>query len=286
MKKQRRAVVQADALVEALVKHEHLELRFDRWKIGRLEVTAEAVDALWPEVVEALRRTGQRPAVTHVVFEDDAHYEAPTFLAELTAMAQLVLYGNTLIDDLSALADHPSLKRLALTNYCGLYRAEQYAVLDTIAGLEEIILFGEYLDLYEPVLGEATLGRLRSLWTSWDVFGMIPAGSMPRLERLTLTLQDEQDVLELLGEDVDPSERLTDALMRARLATLADGGWLRLLHWHEQSWQGRAEAEAVFARWLPEGARITHHWQDQQPTLMDLASRGDAFLGGRSLLGV
>ncbi|MBH23216.1 MAG: hypothetical protein CMH57_01905 [Myxococcales bacterium] len=260
-----------DALITALSETTELRIESGDWHLGEFIAPQDEIDAAWG----ALDPT--RVAVEKVIFFDDGHYEAPTFLSAFGQLEELVLYGNTLIHDLSMLAHHPRLQRVALTNYCGLTTAEQLAFLSTLPHLNELILLDGYLELPAPALPAEVTTRLRSLWLSWAGFAGLTPAPLKQLERLTIELTD----VDAFTRGVNDLE----ARLRALLTPLGDrGGRVRVFHRHRADAADRAQLEASFARCLPDGATTTHHWRGQPPEPMQVLSHGDAFLGERPLL--
>lgn len=258
-------------LLDALARHETLRIESEAWHLGDIDFPSQEVDDVWSAVINAAQADPERrPRVKRVIVMDDSHYESLPFLSGLSDLEELTLYGVTLVDDLSALAHHSSVRRVAFTNYCGLYETEHFEVFETLERLEEVIFFGGYLDLYELGWSERLLGQLRSLWVTWPMFVRLKVGALAGLQRLTVESQTEA----FLPEELEDGELEAhfDAL------TMAPGATLRMFH---DGTQDDAIASMI-SEWTssPE-LRLEHHWEDVEA--MQTLNEGDAFLGGRAV---
>ncbi|PRP96059.1 hypothetical protein [Enhygromyxa salina] len=266
-------------LLAALSKTQELHLESGQWRLGEFALANESVDELWPEVERALRAdpsiVDQLQAVT---FFDEGSYESAPFLALFPKLEQLVLYGTTLLHDLSALAGHPSLRRVAFTNYCGIDpRNGGLRWLDELPQLEELVFFEGYIELDGWAPSEVMLSRLRSLWINWGDLEKIRHEALGRIESLTLYLSAD-DIDELIDLASDDNERpQAETAVRTRLLALGRTPGLKLRTCLDkvESEELRLQLDDVIGRCLPAGVQVERYWRGQ---VMPLINNGYGFM--------
>lgn len=267
-----------DDFYRALRAHATLAIQGERWILGEHEFDATWIAKEWDEI--ALARAADATLAHHplqVVFMDEGELEEVRFLDEFKGMQQLVLYGVTCIVSLDHLAGHPSLRRVAITNYSGLRGGESIAWLDQVPMLEELILFDRYLELYDTWSPDASmLSQLRSLWMVWDDFKELAPASFDSLELLTLQIVD---IYELIALATSEEDRLEEEEMKAYFQRFASrpGFTCRLLIELAKHDKLAAQAREVLTRWLPEGCTVEFYWKKAH---MPLLNGDHAFMEG------
>lgn len=177
-------------LVNALTSQEELRIEGD-WLVGDTSFSGDMIDEDWAACRELLGAIAPGAVtIKRVIFFDDGVIEELGFLSNFTHLEELVLYGNTLIGDADALAGHPRLARVALTNYSSLSTPAKLSWLDELPALDELVYFSGYFDHAPLPLAPSTAANLRSLWTTLETFLMLDLKGPTRLERLTLDIAD------------------------------------------------------------------------------------------------
>lgn len=272
-------MVTVDEFFAALRSSHTLLIESHVWLMQGCAVDEEWFEQNWEEVEQAFHKDASLgQSVKTVTFLDDGHYEHPKFLSFFDQMEQLVLYGNTLISELGHLAQHPSLKRVALTHYNCLSPASGLAWMDDVPGLEELIIFGEYMEIYDAWKpGDELCSRLRSLWMTWRNFKYLSLASFDALEMLTLELADFESIMEKARKDAKDEGVQVDDIMRRHFQAYdgRDGFIFRILtHELKHKEQGKLFKEAC-ERWLPEGSTVEFYWE---PDWMPLLNGDRAFM--------
>ena len=273
-KEQQENTGMADFL-KALKKSSELKWIMGDWYLGDFSIENEVVDELLPRIQHAIQEDpGLVEQLVTVTFHDDGWYESMPFLGYLPNLEQIVLYGNTLLSDLSILAEHPNLRRVAFTNYCCIEpKKGGLDWLNTLPKLEELVFFEGYLELDGWIPAPQTLAKLRSLWMNWRDAQVLPRKALPNLEQLTLYILDFDDFLQKLEDSSQENKGETaenDNLFPFVLfAADAKRQKLRLVFEKQESKELQEKIEQTFKQRLTKETHIEMYWKKQAMPLLN-----------------